>query len=65
MLKATADRLMADCDALVHQNDVHQGDPQTPCNRGRDALHLRARADAVAALVDETERVLDQLEARG
>lgn len=65
MLKATANRLMADCDMLIHQNDVHQGDPQMPCNRGRDALHLRARADAVAALINETERVLDQLEARG
>lgn len=64
MLKATANRLIADCDTLVERNDVHSGDPKTPCNRGRDALHLQARADAVAALIDETERVLDQLEAR-
>jgi len=65
MLKATANRLMSDCDTLVQRNDVHQSDPQTPCNRKRDALHLRARADAVAALIDETERVLDQLDDRG
>lgn len=64
LLKATVCRLTASCDIIVQRNEVRQGDAPTPRNRGRDALHLQARADAVAFLIRETERVLRQLEAR-
>jgi hypothetical protein len=63
-LKATVRRLTSDCDTIVQRNEVRPGDAPTPRNRGRDALHLQARANAVALLIQETERVLDQLEAR-
>ena len=64
MLKATVRRLAADCDTIVRQSDVRQEDAPAPRNWERDALHLQARADAVAVLIQETERVLSRLEAR-
>lgn len=64
MLKATVRRLAADCDTIVRQSDVRQEDAPAPRNRERDALHLQARADAVAVLIQETEGVLSRLEAQ-
>jgi hypothetical protein len=63
-LKATVRRLSDDCDVIVEDTHVHQTDPAPSRSRGRNALHLQARADAIAALIQETERVLDRLDAR-
>jgi len=64
LLKAMAKRLSEDCDAIVADTSVHQDDAAGPRAQGRNALHLQARADAVAALIRETERVLNRLDAR-
>ncbi|PEN13056.1 hypothetical protein CRI94_10395 [Longibacter salinarum] len=64
MLKAMARRLSKDCKSLVVETDADRTATKNEDADGRNALHLQARAEAIATLIRDTERVLDRLDAQ-
>lgn len=61
-LKSQVHRLRRRCERLAEAAAPAAGDDASRRKLGRDALHLQARVDAAAALIAETERVLDRVD---